>query len=247
MAAFDTYLRARDTALRNGERARAEAVDTARRTALTQATQAYGAGDFGGARNALAQTGDLGAVMQFDEAQAGVADEARERQRAAFAAGAEGLRRMPFEQRWQTFNSRVRPYLIQEGVSPEDLDTITTEDLADGSLESIIGMYGGEVEEGSYMSGGDGRIVRTLPYGGGVEEAYAPPFDPREGASPGYMWTDASRTRQVFVPGGPADPAQASRVSSARRAPPRPRSSGGGSSQPAAAPSRPAGRPWERY
>ena len=119
--------------------------------------------------------------------------------------------------------------LLAEGFTEQELATIRPEMLTRQYLRSLATQFGGELEDGQTFNLGNGRgVVERDPYTRQYSEGYKPAFDPREGASPGYMWTDETRTRQTFIPGGQADPSQAGSLAASRRAPPRARSGGGG-------------------
>lgn len=218
--------------------------------ARSRAGRAYATGDRDGVRSALGGAGLVGDAMAFDnsmltrDANAAAAAttaedreiEAQGRRRATVIAAARGLRNLPTpEERWTAFNSRAVPMLREAGVGDDVIGQMTPDMMDDRTLDSVIAQYGGEVERGTPMSVGNGRVIRPDPYTGAVEEispAQAPP------APAHYRWA-ADGTLEP-IPGGAADPQQAGSLAASRRAPPRGRSGsrGGGSSSGSGARSR---------
>lgn len=233
------------------------AQDRARR----QAGNALASGNVNQAMSALGGAGDLQSVqalqagqMEQEEATRERAEEDRKQLLSFVGQGAEALLNMPEAERQQGW-MQLRPVLAEAGYPEEVLAQMDQAPKTDANLRSVIAATGREVASpfANDVTVGGARL-RPDPYTGAYSPVYTPPFDPREGASPGYMWTDETRTRQTFIPGGQADPAVRQTYAAAGRAPARGRSGGGGSrssggGRPAApsAPARPAGRPWERF
>lgn len=235
MSAFDTFLNARDSTIRNGERAADRMDEVRRQNALRTAGQAYAGGDNTAGRNALLGSGMLNEAVAMDASGARQAQVARETQEAdrerhasAVVAGAQGLRRMPAEQRWQVYQARVLPYLRQAGVGDDVLSQITEDNMGDADLDSVILMSGGEAAQPRYLQGQRGAIDAIDPYTGAIVSVRQAA---REEAPNGYRWTPSGALEAI--PGGPADPRQAGTLAGAKRAPKsagRGRSSGGSSS-----------------
>lgn len=132
MSAFDTYRQMRDSTLRNGENARAEEQQNALLAARQQAGAAISGGDWKTGSNALFGAGDISGGISVGNAQRlnTAADlkstsDARDRHRETLVAGAQGLRYLPADQRWQAYQSRVLPVLQQEGIDAGTLAMIT--------------------------------------------------------------------------------------------------------------------------
>jgi len=246
VSAFNTFRAMRDSTLRNAADARAESADMMERNALMQAGDAFASGNPDMAANVLARSGNIPGAMQIndrvmrsDQELMAQQEAARERQRGALVAGAQGLRRLPMEQRWQAYQQRVAPILQQEGLDDAMLGQITQDVMDDASLDSVIMMAGGEAPVGAFMNAGGGRIVQTDPYGSGVREVYVAPQDPNEA-----RLLEAQIAAQEALAGQRRASGQATTVRAARSG----RSgggSGGGGRQPQA--SAPARKPWERY
>lgn len=243
---YEIYNQARDSTLAQG-RAQMQQIEemNAKRT-RRQAGNALAGGDYGGAANALLQGGDLEAGMAVQGAQRGIQTADREQTKAAVLSVVTGLRQLPAEARAAQLQA-IGPRLAAFGVTPEQLATITPDDLSDQGLDSLISMMGGEVQRPTAYNMRHG-IVERDPYGGGYKLAYeAPEQDPN--APAGYRWTEDGALEAI--PGGPADPRVAGGLAASRRAAPRPRSSGGGGggSRPSggSAPAAPARKPWERF
>lgn len=251
MSAFDTYRQMRDSTLQNNRLAEQDLLREQDRNALRMAGTQYATGDATGARNALLSNGMIDEGLQlgrYDQqaARQSTLDEQAKRDRhfATLVAGAQGLRRLPAEQRWQAYQSRVLPILQQDGVDQSVISMITPDSLNDMDLDSLITAAGGEVEQPRYLQGQRGALDRIDPYTGdliNVRQAA------REDAPNGYRWTADGALEPIQ--GGPADPRTAGALAASRRAPKAGRSGGRSSSgsarssSPAAAP---AGRPWER-
>lgn len=211
-------------------RERANALDDFRTQRTNRAAgNALQGGDYAGASAALYQGGNLndGMAVQRYGQQVQTAD--RERQQAAIVAAVTGLLHVPAAERVAMLQTRIAPVFQQVGLG-DYLAQIGPDDLSDASLRGLAAAMGGEVEQADTFNLGNGRgVVERDRYSGAYRQGYTPAFDAREGASPGYMWTDETRTAQRFIPGGQADPSVAGGLAASRRAPPRARSSGGGS------------------
>lgn len=230
--AYQTFLSAKAAQEATNRNRTEDAYVGQQRNALMGAGQQFAAGDISGASNALAGAGmldDALAVGRYGTAQTTAAED---RRFDAIAAVAQGLRRLPAEQRWQAYQSQGLAGLRAHGVGDDIITQITPEMMDDGQLELVISAYGGEVQDPSYQNVGGGRIVQTDPYGGPITEAYVAPRDPLD---------DEYRRAQIdaqkaLVPQRQAS-AEAAQARAARsRAGPAPRSGGssGGSSRPAA-------------
>jgi hypothetical protein len=208
------------------------AQDRARR----QAGNALASGDVNQAMSALGGAGDLQSVQALQSGQRKQAAEDRaaeeedRKQRLAFVGqAARAIMQAPPDQRdavWQ----QVRPVFQQMGFPDDLLLQLDQAPKTDENLRSVVVAAGGEVESpfANDVTVGGARL-RPNRYTGEYTPAYEAPFDPREGAGPGYMWADETRTRQTYIPGGPADPGVVSTRAAAGRAPPRARSGDGGS------------------
>lgn len=246
MSAFDTYRMMRDSTLQNNRMAERDMLEAEQRSALKAAGQAYAGGDAAGARNALLTGGmideglALGRYDQQARQQSMAQQEAtRERQRAALIAGAQGLRRLPAEQRWQAYQTRVLPILQEEGLGDDVLSQISEQVMGDADLDSVILMSGGDLAQPRYLQGQRGALDVIDPYTQEIRSVReAAPND----APAGYRW--AADGSLEAIRGGPADPRQAGTLAASRRAPRQSSGSSGSSRQ--SSPAVPAGRPWER-
>lgn len=227
----------------------------------TRAGRQYAGGDVTGAAGTLASGGLIGDGMALQRQQQIQADADRRQALAQqeseakwLVQAASGLRAVPYSERKRVYQSQVRPLLQQNGFDDAELAQVDNADYTDAELDALLGALGGEVVApyANDVSGPNNSRLRPDRYTGEYKAVYTAPFDARAGAPAGYMWTDETRTRQIPIPGGAADPAVAGALAASRRAPPRgrsgggggSRSGGGGSSRPAAAPAR---KPWERY
>ena len=165
---------------------------------------------------------------------------------------ATGLRSVPYDQRKSVYQAQIRPLLQQNGFDDDELAQVDAADYTDTELDALLGALGSKVAAPyeNDVAGPNGSRLRPDRYSGAYSVAYEAPFDPRVGAPVGYMWTDESRTRQVPIPGGAADPSQAGALAASRRAPPRARTGGGSRSGDSRSSSgsggSPSSRPWER-
>lgn len=228
----------------------ADALANQNRNVLREAGQAYAGGNATDARNALLNGGminealQLGRYDQQAQRQATVDQQAqRDRHFATLVAGAQGLRRLPAEQRWQAYQTRVLPILQQDGVEQSVIGMITPDSLNDTDLDSLITAAGGEVAQPRYLQGQRGALDVIDPYTGQVSNVRPAA---REDAPNGYRWS--ANGALEAIPGGPADPRTAGALASSKRAPKSGRSGGGssGAARPSPAAAAPAGRPWER-
>lgn len=224
-----------------------------------RAGRQYADGDTAGAANTLARYGMIDDAMGLQRQQATMARQAktdaaseRDDDMKWLGQAASGLRAVPYDQRREIYMRQVRPLLQQNGLDDAELAQVDAADLTDGELDSLLGTLGGTVTApyASDVAGPNGSRLRPDRYTGTYSQVYAPEFDPRVGAPAGYMWTDETRTRQVAIPGGSADPSVAGNLAASRRAPPRARSSGGGGSRSSGSGSRPASsgtkNPWDQ-
>lgn len=225
----------------------------------TRAGRQYAGGDVTGASGTLASGGLIADGMSLERQQAAIA-EAERRAAAAereedskwLVQAATGLRAVPYDQRKAVYQSRIRPLLQQNGFDDDELAQVDAADYTDSELDALLGALGGEIVApyANDRAGPNGSVLRPDRYTGEYTPAYTAPFDPRMGAPAGYMWTDETRTRQIPIPGGSADPTQAGALAASRRAPARGRSSGGGSSgssrSSGARVSSSSGNPWDK-
>lgn len=220
--AFQTYVDARDSVLRNAERQRAEQMQMQDRNAMVAAGQSIAGGDYAGGQNALLNAGMIGDAMgvqrhqaQQQQTQMREQEQMRERQRGALVEGATALRYLPADQRWAAYQSRVLPTLRQAGIGDDILGQINDQVMSDSELDMVIAMAGGEVQRPTAFNTAQGIIERD-PYSGAYSQGYAierqPPAPP-----PGYRQTASGDLE--YIPGGPADPRQAGGLAASRRAP----------------------------
>lgn len=185
-----------------------------------QAGRAYADGDENGAVNALASGGMVGDAVELEERfarrDASQAEASREEQaaRADFMLrGVEMLRQIPYEQRGQAFQ-QLRPALVQM-LPPEVIQQLSGADMSDESLSAFATALGAEAEQLQLFNTPQG-VVGVNRRSGESRVIHERPEQPRD-APQGYRWTEDDRLEPI--PGGPADPAQAGRLSGARRAP----------------------------
>lgn len=246
---YESFLRAQAQAVDIGRQRAAEAEQAQQRNILREAGQAYAGGDASGARNALLSGGMIDEGLQIGRADAQAQQQAREqelaardRQQSALVAGAMGLRRLPQDQRWAVFQSRVLPHLQREGLGGDILGQITPDVMDDANLDSVIMMSGGEPAQPRYLQGPRGALDVIDPYSSELRNVRAPQ---REDAPNGYRWTEDGSLEPIQ--GGPADPRTAGALAASRRAP----KSSGSSSRSRSSTTRPASAapstpPWER-
>jgi hypothetical protein len=217
------------------------------------AGNALAGGNMAGAMSALGGAGDLQGQRVLQSDMTRDADEQREREEAErtekltfILRGAEGLLQAPPDQRRDIYTNTLRPVLQQMGFPDDVLSQLDASEMSDAQLRSLVTAVGGElpsITAGDRMSGGN--VIRPDPYTGEYGTVYeAPAAAPN--VPPGWMMNEdgSMSPRPGYVEGQ-------RQLSGARRAPPRPRSSGvGGSARPGtsgqAAPA-PTRRPWERY
>ena len=245
MSAFDTYRQMRDSTLQNNRLAEQDLLREQDRNALRMAGKQYATGDATGARNALLSNGMIDEGLQlgrYDQQASRQATQDAQAQRdrhfATLVAGAQGLRRLPAEQRWQAYQSRVLPILQQDGVDQSVLSMITPESLGDMDLDSLITAAGGEVAKAETYNTRTGVVERD-PYTGDYTVGYAVAPDPLEQELL-QARIDATRAQ---VGQRQASASAASARAAKTRSGGRSSSGSARSSSPAAAP---AGRPWER-
>lgn len=203
------------------------------RKANRRAGMALAEGDYTGASQALGEAGNLSGVLSVNRAQQTMEDQEAQEKRDWIGRAATSLMQVPEAQRQQVYQEQLRPTLEAMGLGSEVIDQIDRSPKADANLRSLVAAIGGEVSApyANDVAGRDGARLRPDPITGEYTEVYRPEFDPRQGAAAGYMWTDESRTRQTFIPGGSADPSVAGSLAASRRAPPRARSGGGRSAR----------------
>lgn len=232
---YEAFTNARDASLRNIDDSLA-ALESGRQAGVNRtAGNALQAGDYAGASNALFQGGNLQGGMAVQNAGRTRATADRDQQKAAIAGAVSGLLHVPEAQRAQMLQERIAP-LFQELGLGEYLAQITPQDLTDASLRALTVSMGGEVETGSYMNAGNGRIIQTRPYGNGVDEVYAAPVNPLDEE----LKRAQIAATQAQVPLRQAQAERAGRPPAGRSGS---RSRSGSGAPPAAS----AGRPWENY
>lgn len=223
MSVFDTYIGARDSVLRNAERARAEQQQNALLGARQQQQQF---------ENQMATD-----RLAFQQSEA-----RREQQLSALGAVAQGLHDLPQAERWASFQS-LAPRLSGFGIGQDMIAGITEADLTDANLATMMGLAGLEPRRSVFQNVGGGRIVEIAP-DGSVSEAYAAPVDPLD-----RDLKQAQIDAQRALVGQRQTSASVARSREARQGR-RGGSSGGGGggggggSRAAAAPAR---KPWERF
>lgn len=204
-------------------------------------------GDVAGARAVAYGQGDIPTGQALDR-QLSAQDQARAEQRTeALLGGIAYLRTIPPEQRPQAF-TQMRGQLGAV-FEPDMLDQLSGADMSDQSLAAFGAALGQEAERLQLFQQRGGDIVGVNPRTGQEASRINAPaevFDPFEGAPQGFRWTDEQRSALQPIPGY-IDGRQ--QISAAGRAPPRPRSSGGGSrpSGGSSAPRPSARPPWERF
>lgn len=235
MSVWDTYTRTRDTALRNGENARAEEQQNALLATRQQAGNALAGGDYKAGANALLQGGDLtgglsvlGAqrTAQTAEREMTLADNARAK--TEVLGYAQGLLRLPEEQWGPTFSTEIAPKLVTMGIPQATIDRVASDGLTRQEVEYFISTLGGEVAAPRYLQGQRGALDVIDPYSNELKNVRQAE---RENAPTGFRW-NAEGTGVEPIPGYIEG---RSSVSAATRAPPRARASGGsrgGSSAP---------------
>lgn len=242
---YESFLNAQAQAVNIGRQREADAREQVQRNALQQAGQAYAGGDAATARNALYGGGMFNEGLALDRAEAQRTTQAeeraqvlRERQQGALVAGAMGLARMPVEQRWQAYQTRVLPHLRSQGVGDDILGQVTPDVLDDANLDALLTSFGAESATYNTRDG----IVRVGPSGRG-EVVYEVTPDPMEQE---LLRARIEATRaQAGQREAAADAANA-RANKTRASGGGGRSrSLGGSRSPQSSPA-PAGRPWER-
>lgn len=143
MPGFDPFIRAKAAAEQTGRQRTEDAYTEQQRNALSTAGQSFAAGDFGAASNALAGAGNIGDALQVSRYGTAQTNDRREQQQHALVAVAQGLRRLPAEQRWQALQTRGLAALNQFGVDQSVIGQITQDHMADADLDAVIAMSGG--------------------------------------------------------------------------------------------------------
>lgn len=216
-----------------------------------QVGAAMAQGNFGGAAAAAYGQGDLqtGQALDTQARQQAERKTALERSQVeqrteALMSGVRYLQSVPAEMRPQAF-AQMRAQLGTV-FDPELLDQLSGADMSDQSLNAFGAALGAEAERLQLFQTRGGDIVGVSQTSGRERSRIAAPaeaFDPMEGAPQGFRWADEQRSRLTPIPGYVEGRSQ---ISAAGRAPPRPRSGGGGGSAPRS--SAPATRaPWERF
>lgn len=140
---YEIYNQARDSTLAQGRAQRAEAQAMQDRRTRQQAGNALAGGDYGAASTALYQGGDIQGGMAVQGAQRSQQAADTEQTKAAVLSVVTGLRQLPAEARAAQLQA-IGPRLAAFGVTPEQLATITPDDLSDNGLDSLMGMLGGQ-------------------------------------------------------------------------------------------------------
>lgn len=134
---------------------------------------------------------------------------------------AQGLRRVPMEQRKAALQQYIMPTLQAMGLPQEALQQLAGANLTDEELDAFAQAMGAEAEKLTFYNTSLG-IVAVDPRGNArmaYETPPAPPTPPQ-----GYRYRADGSTLEA-IPGGPADPKTAGALSASRRAP----RAGGGS------------------
>lgn len=215
---------------------------------LNQAGRAYAGGDARGAANALAEGGmaQEAAELEFRGQQRENLISAEERAAAAerttmLMQGIQALQGVPYEQRNQVFE-QLAPTLGQF-MPPEIIQQLRQADKSDQALGAFGTALGAEAERLQLFNTAEG----VMGFNARGERVSHTPIAPRQNIPAGYRQTPDGNLEAI--PGGPADPRVIGSRAEAGRAPPRSRSSGGGSrpSGGSSAPTAPSRKPWERF
>ena len=213
-----------------------------------QAGNVYAKGGANKAADVLAQGGliseadTLRGREQTRQIQLSQEERARAEQNLTFMQqGLRALSGVPYEQRDAVFE-QMAPQL-EALIGPEVTQQLRQADKSDQALAMFGQAIGAEADRLQLFQTRGGDIVSVNPRTGANSVVYDAPEAPRE-ATAGMRWS-ADGSRLELIPGYAEGQAA---ISGSRRAPPRPRASGGRSggssaSRPAAAPS----RPWERF
>lgn len=219
-----------------------------------QAGLAYAGGDARGATNALARGGMVQEAADLEyrgQQREGLISEqeraAAAERTTALMRGLQALQGVPYEQRGQVWQ-QIAPSLAGL-MPPEIIQQLGSADMSDQNLAAFGTAIGQEAERLQLFQTRGGDIVGVSQRTGAERSRIAAPpepFDPVDGAPQGFRWADEQRSRLEPIPGYIEGRSQ---ISAAGRAPPRPRSSGGGSrpSGGSSAPAAPSRKPWERF
>lgn len=172
-----------ENALAQGyERLRGMQTERARR----DAGNALATGNTQAAMSALGSVGDLASLrtLQADEradAEGMAEDEQEERTRRLEFVGraAEAMRRVPANQRDQTWQ-QLRPVFQQMGYPDELLLQMDQAPKSDENLNAVIVAADRELQTPAYQNAGGGYFMRSDPYGGGQPEFIRAPVDPTQ-------------------------------------------------------------------
>jgi hypothetical protein len=209
--------------------------------AKRQAGNALAQGDYGAASGALLGRGMLDAGMGVQRYQQGQQDRIATEQRQLSEqerAGAtervgflmratKTLRGLPAEQRAQVLQSQILPAMANlPGFDPELLSQIGQTDLSDQTLDVFSQSLGAEAAKYQLFEAPNGdRYAYNSQDPTQSQLIYDAPDMPDD-APTGYRWRPDGGLEAI--PGGPADPRVVGNRAAAGRAPPRPRSGGGG-------------------
>jgi len=205
-----------------------------------KAGQAFAGGDYGAASGILAGEGMLPEAAQMQgyaqQQQDGQAEAARKEAKDRtewMLNGVNGLMAAPADQREQVFEQHLAPTLQAMGVAPEIIARLKSAPKDDATLRAFAAALGQEAAKLQMFNTRNGVVGIDSQSGQSRMLYEAPPEQPNVPA--GYrMKPDGSLE---YIPGGPADPGQSGRLAASRRAPPRPRASGGrGGSSPSVPP-----------
>jgi hypothetical protein len=209
--------------------------------AKRQAGNALAQGDYGAASGALLGRGMLDAGMgvqryQRDE-QDRMATQQRQLSEQEKAAAGERvqflmratktLRGVPAEQRATVLQAQILPALQNmPGFDPEMLAQVAQSDLSDQTLDVFGQSLGAAATEWKLFETESGDRYAYNPQDPTQQKLIYDAPDMPDPAPQGYRWGPDGNMQ--FIPGGPADPRVVGTRAAAGRAPPRPRSGGGG-------------------
>jgi hypothetical protein len=221
------------------------------------AGNALAGGNMAGAMSALGGAGDLQSQRVLQNDMTRDADRMREQEQEEIEArtkfvlqGLDALERValsggPPEQVQEVWTTQLRPVMASMGMDEEALRQLDAADKSPASLQAFRSAFGG-TNPAPWAN--DQRMGNVIARPDRITGEYEPVFTAPEtpNVPPGWMMNEdgSMSPRPGYVEGQ-------RQLSGARRAPPRPRSSGvGGSARPGtsgqAAPA-PTRRPWERY
>jgi hypothetical protein len=137
------------------------------------------------------------------------------------------LRGLPAEQRAQVLQSQILPAMANlPGFDPELLSQIRQTDLSDQTLDVFSQSLGAEAAKYELFEAPNGDRYAYDPQDPTQNRLIYDAPDTPAPAPTGYRWGPDGNMQ--FIPGGPADPGVVGTRAAAGRAPPRPRSGGGG-------------------